>query len=370
MQFVSTAWLAAYRCVAHRHVSVHVATALRKLQKRCKLSEQQAEAALLRGLAARLPLAAEVTLVGVPPPPHMVGGGGSSGGGGRRGGFSAALQQQLHWRLGELLAAALGGSGSLRRLTLDWLPHLPLLLTARAGAQLGLDRLSVTGISSGDLLSHLPALRQQPLQLLGISDAACLPDHDSLLLAAALEGLNHLTCLSLGGNAPSSGGGTGGFDGKGGAAGLLPPLIPAAAFGRHDGGAAAAAAAAAGWPPAQPPAAAPHMLRASLPSLQLVAAAAALPGLQQLELSLTFGKQPSQSQQDYLVQLGLVLHQQRRLREDAAAAAASCRCLAAPACSCACGVRAQGSRVSVVVHEGVQGDLSAGESKRGSAEQG
>lgn len=374
-QFVSRAWLAAYRGVAYRRLTLHVATALRRLQRRRGLSEGAAAAAVLQWLAARLPYAEEVVLAGVPqplaaPPQQWPASGLQQQAGPHPSGPTALLA----WQLGELLLAALAGSSRLRRLSCDSLPHLPLLLAARAqladapGCQLApLEELGVTAMPAAQVLCHLPLLQRLPLRVLGVSDAACLPEEESTALAAALGSLTQLSSLSLGGSAASrqfeSGGSGASSCAAMGQALAAPSTKAACGFGVRVRGASP--------PPLPPlaalpasPAAAPSIPGVSLPALALVAAAAGLPRLQQLELSLTFSKQQSEVQQAYLQHLGCVLRQQRSQRE-----AAGCSCMPRDdagvsagegACACACQA-SQGSRVSVTVHEHVQGDLSAGE---------
>ncbi|EFN51340.1 hypothetical protein CHLNCDRAFT_141139 [Chlorella variabilis] len=372
-QFVSRAWLAAYRGVAYRRLTLHVATALRRLQRRRGLSEGAAAAAVLQWLAARLPYAEEVVLAGVPqplaaPPQQWPASGLQQQAGPHPSGPTALLA----WQLGELLLAALAGSSRLRRLSCDSLPHLPLLLAARAqladapGCQLApLEELGVTAMPAAQVLCHLPLLQRLPLRVLGVSDAACLPEEESTALAAALGSLTQLSSLSLGGSAASrqfeSGGSGASSCAAMGQALAAPSTKAACGFGVRVRGASP--------PPLPPlaalpasPAAAPSIPGVSLPALALVAAAAGLPRLQQLELSLTFSKQQSEVQQAYLQHLGCVLRQQRSQRE-----AAGCSCMPRDdagvsagegACACACQA-SQGSRVSVTVHEHVQGDLSA-----------
>ena len=314
IQFAGRTWLAAYRTAAYASIHLDVAAALRALRQRGGLSEPRAAVVLLTGLAVRLPYAAEVSLRGLAAPVEV--------------GCSA---WQLRWQLGELLVAALAGSARLRSLHSDYLPHhTAALLAARAASGLPpLHTLGLSAVPAADLPGHLALLQQQPLRALGVSDAACLDEPGAAALAAALPGLAQLASLSLGG-APTTGGGCP----------CLPSLPGSCCLGgvqrSRSGGAPAAAA------PAPPPAQA--SLGTCLPHLRLVAAAAALPALQQLELSLTFGRAESLPQADYLQRLGCVLHQQRQLR-------------AAPGGGGAVG---EASRVAVTVHENVQGDLSAG----------
>lgn len=341
MQFTRRAWLAAYSAVAYRHVSLDVRAALAAARQR-GLGEAAAAAALLSGLAARLPHARHVELRGLPPvaaglPP-----------------VAAALR----WQLGELLLAALGGSAMLRHLSCDFLLHLPALLEQRRQHGLRLDSLGVSAVPTADVLRYLPLLGQQPLVELEVADAACLGDGASAALAAALAALPRLASLRLGGGGAGSGASMGGAFRPPGAAG------PAAASSSDT----------------SPPG-------VCLPSLALVSAAAALPGLHHLELSLTFGRKPTAPQQVrpcigaaqawscvfaqsgpaglvgrrraacrhqslerpspasqvYLQQLGAVLHQQQRQREEEAAAA--CSSGGSPLAP------AEGSKVSVTVHE-------------------
>lgn len=354
LQFTGRAWLAAYRAAAFRSVSIDVCAALR-LQQRRGLSEAAAAAAVVAGLAARLPYAEAVDICGMP----------------AEGGFycSARVARELRWQLGELLLRMLGGSTRLRRLSCDYLPHLPMLLAARAARGLDLRALGVTSLPCASLLAQLPLLAVQPLHTLALADAAGLPDREAEALARALPCLRGLEVLCLGGSGASQ-----------------PDASSMGASGAAD----------------EPESS------GCLPSLALVAAAAAIPGLLQLELSLTFGKRHSPLQQvravgraragarlgplrdasrclllcadiprpprppppclqEYLHRLGCVLHSQRRQHE-AALAAASCAAAAAaagahPAAAAAVG-EAGGcgsghSRVSVTVHEHMQGDLSA-----------
>ena len=259
MQFTGRAFLAAYRSTAYRRVAVDVGAALAALRQR-GLPDLEAASALLAGLAARLPHAQHVELRGLPPavaglPPA-----------------AAALQ----WHLGELVLSALAGSAKLRSLRLGFLPHLPALLERRRRRGLRLDRLGVSGLPAAALQRHLPLLQQQPLVELEVADAACLGPRDSGALAAALLTLQRLTNLRLGGES-------------------LGPL----------GGPAAAAAASTapvhslGVAPSSPePSGGAHAPPGvCLPGLALVGAAATLPHLQHLELSLTFGRQATVPQQ-------------------------------------------------------------------------
>ncbi|KAL4434473.1 hypothetical protein ABPG75_000914 [Micractinium tetrahymenae] len=333
VQFVGRQWLSAYRCAAYSRVSLNVGAALASLQRRHGLGEAAAASVLLHGLAARLPYASDVELCGVPPPASAPASG------------AAPFPCQLRWQLGELLLASLAGSTRLRRLSLHYLPnHVPRLLEQQAQRRHGgsggpvtqLERLELHAVPAAELLRHLGVLRQQPLAVLGIADAACLGEADSAALAAALPAFLQLASLSLGGTPPppacpwadrcpclgalfSS-------------APALPAAVTAVAAALGPGAPAAAAPAAAATPPMAAAAS------TSLPHLGLVAAAAGMPSLQALELSLTFGRSASSSQQTYLERLGCVLHQQRRGQGGGGSA---------------------GSRVSVTVHENLQGDLSA-----------
>lgn len=241
VQFVSRSWLAAYRCAAYRHVRLDVGAALRSASLR-GLGELAAAAVVLAGLAARLPYAAVVELRGVPLQ------------------CGSVVTQQLRWQLGELLLAALAPSTRLRRLSADFLPHLPLLLEQRRAWGLRLEALAVAALPTAALLYQLPVLQRQPLTELGVFDAACLGEGDAAALATALATLPSLGSLRLGGSSSAT----------------------TAAF--------AAAAASSSQPQG-------NSGGVCLPSLHLVAVAASLPGLQQLELSLTFGKHPSSVQQ-------------------------------------------------------------------------
>jgi hypothetical protein len=313
VQHVGRAWLAAYRCAAYRRVSLHVGAALRCLTTRRGLNDEAAADALLAGLTARLPHAAEVRLTGVPPALAP----GAAPIATKADQCSAASEQQpLRWRLGALLRASLGGSARLRRLNVDYLPQLPELLEAQlaapaqqhsAGLAPRLENLGVGVLPAAETLRLLPLLTRLPLRALAVADAACLGEEEGGELAAALGSLTRLTFLSLGGS-------------------------PATA--------AASAADAAHLPvPVQPGAlpAQPSTTGVCLPGLALVAAAASLPGLKRLELSLTFSKQQCAAQQAYLQHLGTLLHRQRAAN--------------AAAVSAAGGAAAQGNRVSVTVHE-------------------
>ncbi|PRW59019.1 molybdate-anion transporter-like isoform A [Chlorella sorokiniana] len=308
VQFAGRAFLAAYRATAYRCVAVDVGAALLALRNR-GLPDLEAAAALLAGLAARLPHAQHVELRGLPPempglPPA-----------------AAALQ----WHLGELLLSALAGSTKLRSLRLGFLPHLPALLERRRRLGLRLDSLGVAALPAAALMRHLSLFQQQPLFELEVSDAACLGEQDSAALAAALLTLTRLTSLRLGGDSL-------------GPAGSAAKAAASSTAVHSLGMAGAPAAGSSSAPPG-----------VCLPSLGLVGAAASLPHLQHLELSLTFGRQETAPQQAYLCQLGSLLHHQQRQREEAARSSAGGDPSAV----------AEGSRVSVTVHEHVQGDLSA-----------
>lgn len=252
VQFTGRAFLAAYRATAYRRVSVDVGATLTAL-RHFGLADMEAAAALVAGLAARLPHAQHVELRGLPPdvpglPPA-----------------AAALQ----WHLGELLLAALAGSTKLRSLRMGFLPHLPALLERRRRLGLRLDSLGVSALPAAALMRHLQLFQAQPLVELEVADAACLGERESATLAAALLTLPRLTCLRLGGNSPASTGGR-------------PAGTAASSTAVHSLGVAASG----GAPPG-----------VCLPSLALVGAAASLPHLQHLELSLTFGRQETEPQQ-------------------------------------------------------------------------
>ena len=253
VQFTGRAFLAAYRAAAYRRVSVDVGAALTAL-RHLGLADMEAAAALVAGLAARLPHAQHVELRGLPPdvpglPPA-----------------AAALQ----WHLGELLLATLAGSTKLRSLRMGFLPHLPALLERRRRLGLRLDSRGVSALPAAALMRHLQLFQAQPLVELEVADAACLGERDSATLAAALLTLARLTSLRLGGNSPSTG----------------VAAAAASSTAVHSLGVAAAPAASGRAPPG-----------VCLPSLALVGAAASLPHLQHLELSLTFGRQETEPQQ-------------------------------------------------------------------------
>jgi hypothetical protein len=195
------------------------------------------------------------------------------------------------------------------------------------------------------LLRHLALLRTQPLHTLELSDAACLGEADSAVLASALNKLPQLAYLSLGGSAASSS--LGCANSRSSSAGSDAARPSQALGGQPTSGSAAPGAA---------PAAAAASAGINLPCLPLVAAAVAMPSLQHLELSLTFGRQSSYEQQQYLHRLGCVLHAQRRLREaqGRAGGASGGGMGGDKAAECSY------SRVSVTVHEHLHGDLSAG----------
>ena len=344
-QFVSRSWLEAYRCTAYSQVSLDVGAAMHRFRQQGGLSEAEAAAALLEGLAARLPYAAEVTLTGLP----LLG---AAPEGGRAAAHGASWH--LRWQLGELLVAALQSSTHLSRLSVDFLPQLPQLLQHRLQQRqrrlgvLPLESLGISALPAVQLLRHLALLRTQPLHTLALSDAACLGEADSAVLAAALAALPQLAYLSLGGSGVTSSLSSAKSRSSAGsdAARLCQTL-----GGQPTSGSAAPPAAAAAATPAAP-AAPTASAGINLPSLPLVAAAVALPSLQHLELSLTFGRQSSHEQQQYLHRLGCVLHAQRRLREAQGRAGGGVTGEKSAECSY--------SRVSVTVHEHLHGDLSAG----------
>jgi hypothetical protein len=335
-QFVSRSWLEAYRCTAYSQVSLDVGAAMHRLRQQGGLCEAEAAAALLEGLAARLPYAAEVTLTGLP----LLG---AAPEGDRAAAHGASWH--LRWQLGELLVAALQSSTHLRRLSVEFLPQLPQLLQHRLQQRqrrLGvvpLESLGISALPAVQLLRHLALLSTQPLHTLALSDAACLGEADSAVLAAALAALPQLAYLSLGGSGVTSSLSSAKSRSS---AGSDAPRLCQTVGGQPTSGSAAAAA------PAAPAASA----GINLPSLPLVAAAVALPSLQHLELSLTFGRQSSHEQQQYLHRLGCVLHAQRRLREAQGRAGGGVTGEKSAECSY--------SRVSVTVHEHLHGDLSAG----------
>eukprot|EP00887_Chlorella_sp_A99_P000636 scaffold5.g636.t1 len=339
LQFTSRAWLAACRAAAYARVSVDVPAALYYLsawhqQRREQVPEQAsclscaaapaaaaalvgagadskaAQDSLLSWLAVRLPHARELEMRGVEAAPP-------------------ALASRL---CALLLAQQAAGTLRMRSLATAWLPCLPALLPC-----LALESLSLAA-PTAVLLQHLPLLRQQPLRHFALSDAAesCAAPIFTAVdascsapaccnVVAAVSSLPSLRTLSLLG-------GTAGSD----AAALVPPPEHAAGAASSPRAASAAAAGAG--------------VKAPLLSLQLVAAAAGLPLLQHLELSLAFCAEPvaAVAQQQYLLLLGGVLRQQHLQRQVAAARGAGGTAGADGGC-----------KVALTVHEHVVGDLSA-----------
>ena len=171
---------------------------------------------------------------------------------------------RLQARLAALLlsAAQAGCLRGLRSLSCAWLPCLPLLLP-----QLRLSCLSLS-LPAAELVARLPLLLGQPLRSLAIQDAADACPDGLIVCLSMLTGLHTLSLLG--------GGGGDAYDAE---------FVPGGAGDAN----------------ADPTAA------SCLPSLELVAAAAALPGLRHLELSLTFSSIPAAAAEQKQVQRGLGL---------------------------------------------------------------